>query len=359
MSPVLGYRPPRWLRNPHLQSALSSTFRQASGQRMLERTGATTTEHIVDAGDGIRLVGLHSALPHRGARGMVLLLHGWEGSFDSSYMRHTAAHLLMQGFDVFRLNFRDHGETHHLNEGIFHSCRLEEVVNAAKWVFERFPNEHCLAAGFSLGGNFALRLALAAPEAGIPLGHAVAVCPAVDPAAVMQALETGPALYNWYFMRKWRSSLRKKKQLFPAIELDEETLAQDMRGLTHWLVRKYTDMGGIDEYFEGYAVAGGRLAGLQVPVSVLAAADDPIIPVVTLQQLQLPEHSTLEIAEHGGHCGFIEGADMRSFAERWVGEKLVDAVMGSGQPRPKEPLRTAEAESLPPIDADNVLVRGV
>jgi predicted alpha/beta-fold hydrolase len=325
-----GYRAPRWLRNPHLQSALSSTLRQASGQRMLERTGATTTEHIVEAGDGVRLLGLHSALPHRDARGMVLLLHGWEGSFDSSYMRHTAAHLLTQGFDVFRLNFRDHGGTHHLNEGIFHSCRLDEVVQAAKWVFDRFPNDNCLVAGFSLGGNFALRLALAAPAAGIPLRHAAAVCPAVDPAAVMEALETGPALYNWYFMRKWRSSLRKKKELFPQVELDEATLAKDMRGLTDWLVRKYTDMKDIKEYFEGYAVAGGRLAGLQVPVSVLAAADDPIIPVITLQQLQLPAHSTLEIAEHGGHCGFIEGADLRSFAERWVGEKLVAAVLARG-----------------------------
>lgn len=332
VSANLRFRPPRWLRNPHLQSALSSMpMRRAAGLRMLQNTGATTTEHIVDAGDGVRLLGLHSALPHREARGLVLLLHGWEGSFDSGYMRHTAAHLLTQGFDVFRLNFRDHGDSHHLNEGIFHSCRLAEVVQAAEWVNEHFPNQNFLAAGYSLGGNFALRLALAAPAAGIPLLHAAAVSPAVDPAAVMTALETGPALYNWYFMRKWRSSLRKKKLLFPhSVELDDATLAKDMRGLTHWLVQKYTDMGGIDEYFEGYAVAGGRLAELQVPVSVLAAADDPIIPVITLQQLQLPAHSTLEIAEHGGHCGFIEGADLRSFAERWVGEKLVAAVLARG-----------------------------
>ena len=44
------YRPPRWLRNPHLQSALSSMpMRRAAGQRMLESVGATTTEHIEDA----------------------------------------------------------------------------------------------------------------------------------------------------------------------------------------------------------------------------------------------------------------------------------------------------------------------
>ena len=132
-----------------------------------------------------------------------------------------------------------------------------------------------------------------------------------------------------------------------------------MRGLTHWLVRKYTDMQGIDEYFDGYAVAGGRLADLQVPVSVLAAADDPIIPVISLQQLQLPAHSTLEIAEHGGHCGFIEGADMRSFAERWVGEKLVNAVLGAGQSRARELPRAADSEKSPEaVVAAALLLRG-
>ena len=322
------YRAPRWLRNPHLQSALSSMpMRKAGGLRALERTGAHTEEHIVDAGDGIRLFGLHTHVEGREPRGLVLLLHGWEGSVESGYMRHTAAHLLERGFDVFRLNFRDHGETHHLNEGIFHSCRLSEVVHAARWIADRFPSPAFLGAGYSLGGNFMLRLALAAPEAGIPLRHAVAICPAVDPSAVMTALETGPAFYHWYFMKKWRGSLRKKRALFPAQHaFDDHVLAQDMRGLTRWLVESYTTLGGVEDYFDGYAVAGGRLANLQVPVSVLAAADDPIIPVDTLKQLQLPAHSTLEIAEHGGHCGFIEGPDLRGFAERWVASRLEAAL---------------------------------
>ena len=326
--PTRSYRAPRWLRNPHLQSALASMpMRQAGGLRALGRTGAITSEHIIDAGDGVRLFGLHSAVPNGNPKGLVLLLHGWEGSIESGYMRHTAAHLLGEGFDVFRLNFRDHGETHHLNEGLFHSCRLGEVVQAAKWVAEKFPAPAFLAAGYSLGGNFALRLALAAPAAGIPLLHAAAVCPAVDPSAVMRALETGPAMYAWYFMRKWRSSLRKKRALFPQHhDFDDATLAQDMRSLTHWLVKQHTDMVDVEEYFNGYAVAGGRLAALQVPVSVLAAADDPIIPVGTLKALQLPAHSTLEIAEHGGHCGFIEDTSLRGFAERWVSARLLAAL---------------------------------
>ena len=113
------YRPPRWLRNPHLQSVLgSSALRRRRGLRALAISGAVTAEHIVDGGEGVRLQGFLSQMPGREPRGLVLLLHGWEGSADSSYMRLTAAQLLARGFDVFRLNFRDHGDTHHLNEDL-------------------------------------------------------------------------------------------------------------------------------------------------------------------------------------------------------------------------------------------------
>ena len=328
MAARTGYQAPLWLRNAHVQSVLSSIpFRRSAAQRVLERTGARTVEHVIDAGDGVRLLGFHDSVAGRDPRALVLLLHGWEGSSESAYMRLTAARLITKGFDTFRLNFRDHGDTHHLNEGLFHSCRLAEVVAAARDVHSRWASLPFLAAGYSLGGNFALRLALAAPDAGLPLRHAAAVCPAVDPAAVMRTLETGSVLYNWYFMKKWRSSLRKKRALFPqSHDFDDAVLAQDMRSLTRWLVLKHTDMGDVEDYFEGYSVSGGRLASLQVPVSVLASADDPVIPVDTLRALQLPTHSLLDIAEHGGHCGFIEGPSLRGYAERWVAQRLIRAL---------------------------------
>jgi uncharacterized protein len=331
MTRTSAYRPRGWLlRNPHIQSIISSTvFRKNAGKRALEKTGAITTEHVIDAGDGVKLQGFYSENKTR-ARGLVLLLHGWEGSTDSSYMCHTAARLLNAGFNVFRLNFRDHGDTHHLNEGLFHSCRLQEVINAARWVHQQFPAPVFMAAGYSLGGNFALRLALAAPEAGIPLHHAVAICPAVDPSNVMKALEAGMPLYHWYFMKKWRTSLLKKRKLFPQQHnFANSILEQNMRGLTGWLVERHTDKKDAEDYFEGYSVAAGRLAALQVPVSVLAAADDPVIPVATLKDLQLPTHSVLEIAEHGGHCGFIEGSSLRGYAERWVVQRLALALSSS------------------------------
>ena len=321
------YQPPKWLRNPHLQSALSSsTLRRRRGLRALNASGARTTEHIFDGGQGVRLQGWHSALPDGGGQGLALLLHGWEGSVDSSYMRMTAACLLEAGFDVVRLNFRDHGQTHHLNEGLFHSNLLDEVVQAAGDVARRFPARRMVVAGYSLGGNFALRLALRAPAAGLALERAVAVCPVLDPATTMTEMEREHPLYHWYFQRKWRSSLERKRELFPAVhDYDKTVLSKGLRELTDWLVERHTDFGSLDDYFNGYSIAGERLATLQVPADILMAEDDPVIPVGTFRDWQLPTHAHLEIAPWGGHCGFIENAACDGFAERWVTARVLAA----------------------------------
>jgi predicted alpha/beta-fold hydrolase len=330
------YRAPWWLRSGHLQTMLSSSpWRQRRGARALRATGAVSTAHLVDGGRGIRLQGLHSEVPGTAPRGLALLLHGWEGSAESSYMRLTAARLLQQGYATFRLNFRDHGESHHLNEAIFHSNRIDEVVLAALDVARRFGSHAgeplpLVAAGYSLGGNFALRLALRAPEAGLPLDAVAAVCPVLDPAATMTAMESGWRIYLHHFERKWRRSLERKRALFPQVHhFDDRTLHLGMRELTEWLVQRHTDFGTLDNYFDGYSIARDRLSALQVPAHILMAEDDPVIPVSDFRGLSLPAHARLEIARNGGHCGFLLGAGLDGFAEAWVADRLCAGNVGA------------------------------
>ena len=323
------YQPPRWLRNPHLQSMLASSgVRLRRGQQLLAEFGTLTREMMLDGGNGVRLQAWYSRLPDVTPGGLALLLHGWEGSAESSYMRMTAAHMLTHGFAVVRLNFRDHGDTHHLNPGIFHSCRIEEVVHAARDLAEYFPGLPLVTAGYSLGGNFALRLALHGPAAGVPLRHVAAVCPVLDPAVTMENIERGPMMYDWYFRRKWTGSLRRKRKLFPELaDCDDSVLKLDTRALTGWLVERHTDFDSLQDYFNGYSIAGSRLARLQVPADILMAKDDPVIPFSTFEHWQLPAQARLEIARWGGHCGFLENLRGDGFSERWVAQRLANAIM--------------------------------
>jgi predicted alpha/beta-fold hydrolase len=321
---VAKFRPSLWLRGRHLQSLLaSSSVRRLIDRRRHERVLAVSEDLLLDGGDGARLQGFISRADSAPARGLVVLFHGWEGSAHSAYVLNLNERLLAEGYDVVRINCRDHGGTHHLNREIFHSCRIDEVVCAVRDVARRFPQRPLLSAGFSLGGNFALRVALRAPGAGIALAGVAAVCPAIHPPNVLTAMERGAPMYYAYFMMQWRASLRRKQRLYPELyPFDERVFKLDMRELTRYLIERYTDIPGLDAYFDGYSIAGDRLLPLTVPAAILTSADDPIIPVADFQNLQLPTQVRLDITRYGGHCGFVGDASLKSWAEDWICARL-------------------------------------
>ena len=246
-----------------------------------------------------------------------------EGSTRSTYVLQNGARLLEEGWDVFRLNFRDHGDTHALNPGIFHSCRIDEVVGALRAVQRLYPVRPMVLIGFSLGGNFALRAALRAPEAGIDLARVIAVCPVIDPHAGLFQLEHAPRMYHDYFMWKWRRSLKIKQRAFADAELfTRRDLRGTLRTLTEALVLKHTDFGSLDNYLDGYSVAGDRLAKLRVPTSILASCDDPVCPATDLATMALPPCVEVTLTRFGGHCGFIRDRHLGSWAEDYVSSRL-------------------------------------
>jgi len=320
------FLPPGPLRSGHIQTMLSS-----SGVRrlLLPKAAQTVLEGsepvMVDGGDGVRLTGAYTAQKtHPSSRGLAVLFHGWEGSVDSTYVLQTGSRLLADGWDIFRLNFRDHGDSHHLNEALFHSCRIDEVVHALGDIAQRFPSRPMALAGFSLGGNFALRAALKAPAAGLPLSYALAVCPIIDPSEGLFSLEaSAPWFYQAYFMHKWRRSLQAKQAAFPNEQYFElAELKQNLRGLTASLVVRHTDFGSLEAYLDGYSVAGRALADMHVPCTILTARDDPVIPVDAFEKLELPANVELDISDYGGHCGFIRGWNMTSFTDDYIAARF-------------------------------------
>jgi predicted alpha/beta-fold hydrolase len=319
------FAPPRPIAGAHTQSILASLpLRRPLVERRASGVLRRSSDVLLDCGDGIRLHGYfapRSRAAERPARGLAVLIHGWEGSSDSLYMLSTANHLSEAGYDVFRLNMRDHGPSHHLNPELFHSNRIGEVVAAVARISSMFPDLPLLLAGYSLGGNFALRVALRAEAAGIDLRQVVAVCPVLEPANTLHALETGWAGYRSYFIRKWRRSLLRKEECFPEL-YDFSNLAglKTLTEMTEHFVVKYSGFPDLHTYLKGYALTGDVLAPLTVPCHLITSRDDPVIPSVDIERLARPDALTISVVEHGGHCGFMDSPRKLSWAVRQVGK---------------------------------------
>ena len=321
---ALKFQPAGLLRNGHLQTLLGSV---PPVSWLVRRRAAPwlagAQELLLDCGDDVRLQGFYSSAGQPGAaRRVAVLLHGWEGSAESTYVLSLGSLLLDHGFDLVRLNLRDHGATHHLNREIFHSCRLPEVVGATRALAQRFAGARLFLAGFSLGGNFMLRVAADA-RAPAAIAGAAAVSPVLDPEATLRALEDGPAIYRRSFVRRWSRSLRRKQRSWPGVhDFDDMLRLGQLRAMTAGLVAQCTEFPSLAAYLSGYAVTGDRLATLRVPASLLLAEDDPIVPWADLTRLAASAQLTVVRTRYGGHCGFAAGVARPSVADRFVLEQF-------------------------------------
>ena len=311
------FTPKPWMRNPHLQSILGSIKKRSQDRHpMIE----CAREKIIDGGNGARLLGFYSCHESRNARGLVTLIHGWEGSADSAYILSTAQYLYDRRYDIFRLNLRDHGNSHHLNEGLFHGALIDETFKSVHNISRLSLELPYSVIGFSLGGNYALRIAKKHSLSKIDnLHNVIAISPALDPYKATVAIDESLPIYRYYFLNKWKNSLRKKQSLFPnRYDFNNIIQLKTCMALTEAVMIHYPEFRTYREYFNQYTLRGDFFTDLSVPVTIIASEDDPIISVHDLYGLNNNKFLRLLIEKYGGHCGFINFPPLQC----WYEEKI-------------------------------------
>lgn len=318
------YVPPLFLRNTHVQTILASSRLRAIGTGAFRRS---SIPHLIHTSQGTRLLGYYTPpLKDNKRRGYILLLHGWEGSVNSAYMLSLGNYLSQQGYKVFRLNFRDHGESHHLNEGLFHGALIEEVEEAIAKVAAEKGKVPFFIAGFSLGGNFALRIAMRQSETihRIPqLKHVFAISPPLDPLKATILLDEGPAIYRYYFMKKWKRSLRKKQKLYPQ-KYDFRPMLKNRTclGLTKAIMPYFPQFPNYESYFRLYTLSGEHFKKISIPTTIIFANDDPVITPSDFEHIPSHPHVFLYRFRYGGHCGFFRDFSLSSWYEEMIARTL-------------------------------------
>lgn len=315
---VKPFSPPFYLRNAMLQTVFGSKrpgiFRSSSMCVKAKPVTLVTEE-------GIRLSGAFSSNGNPNARGLVILLHGWEGSMNSAYVKATGQYLFDLGFEIFRLNLRDHGDSHHLNQGLFYATLLDEVYSAVLQAVRLSHSMPAFLCGFSLGGNFALRIAAKlsqSPQGHPPIARVLAISPVLDPAKATDAIDRNPHIRK-YFLTKWQRSLRIKQRLFPEhYDFTDIIKLGSIRLMTERLLERYSPYASADKYFASYTFGRRDLPAIQIRTTIVTAADDPVIPVADFYTLPTSRNVRLIIHSRGGHNGFIQNLRGRTWYEEYM-----------------------------------------
>ncbi len=321
------FRQHLFIRGGHLQTIASI--------QPIRGVSLPTEQHVLALGDGDSVV-LHDDRPQswRPGEPSLMLLHGLCGCHGSPYMLRLAESFFRRGVRVFRLDMRGCGAGASLAKQLTHAGRSDDVIDALAEVARRTEAGKIGAIGVSLGGNQLLR-AMGRLGAGVdPAGdwmrridRVAAVSPPVDLERCSQNMERWTLRpYNFYFIRLLLSrvpqQVRQRSDYQRAIN---QPRPKTLRQLDDRFTAPLSGFRDATEYYE-HSSAMKVTHHNKVRTLVIAAADDPMVPVESFTdgKVAWSDSTQLLVSPQGGHVGFIDRA-----RKSWMDEVLLRWFGGS------------------------------
>ena len=321
------FTPASWLKNRHAQTIypiLPWSWRAwpALRRQELELPDGDTT--AVDW-----LIAAESLPP---TAPLLVILHGLEGSAESSYARMLMDAALAIGWRSCVLQFRDCGDYTNRLPRRYHAGETNDLryfLQTLRDGPESARNSGpLLAAGYSLGGNVLLKY-LGESGDDTPLRAATAVCVPLNLHRCSEALNQGfSKLYQHYLLKRMKKAVtRKFNRHTAAFNWDKAMNARTFAEFDDAVTAPLHGFRNMQDYYDRCSSVH-FLNNIEKPTLVINAYDDPFMTrEVIPDEDMLSEHVTLEISSAGGHVGFVSGGTP------WRPEfYLPDRIIGFLQP---------------------------
>jgi predicted alpha/beta-fold hydrolase len=259
-------------------------------------------------------------------RPLVILIHGLTGCEDSVYILSASRHLLDLGYTVLRLNVRGAGPSRPYCGEHYHVGRTADFRTALSHLPDELTRNGVVAIGYSLGGTMLLKY-LGEEGAFSPLRAAATICSPID------LLQTGRHMSrarNWLYNNYILSGMKAEALADGARTTEEEReLIRTVRTVFEYddlFISPRYGFRGAEDYYSLCAPLH-FMPEIRVPTMMLAACDDPWIPIEHYREFKWSDNPWLlpVTPETGGHVGFHGDASGRPWGNV-VLEKFLERV---------------------------------
>jgi uncharacterized protein len=316
------FNAPLLLKTGHLQTAYSGLVWQPPGLK-------SDQQYLIPVAEGIQLKCLLNWAGPQAGHKLWILVHGLESSADAAYMVSTARKGINQGWDVLRMNIRGCGGSAHLSHTAYHAGLSDDVLAVAQYAAKVLGYREIVLAGFSLGGHQVLKLATELTSVPTWLKGICAISPPLDLGLTSRNLiRLENRGYERYFFKQMVQTYRLRLRLWPdhtpKVPLEK---IKNLYDFDEYVTSACFGFRDAQDYYAQTSV-GPRLDHLLLPVQIIIAKDDPIIPFGTHKPVMVRAFKNLEwlVSPGGGHVGFINSAqaaknDLDCY---WAENRLLD-----------------------------------
>ena len=135
----------------------------------------------------------------------VIFFPGWLGHKDSKYLIPLAHLLHTNNFDIIRIHPVDHGNTEHLNKDFFRATDIQTLIEAVKFIGNKYQDSEIHLIGFSLGGNISLRISTS--DSIDFLKSTIVLSPVIDPEISMLTMDN-----TAWILKKYRIFIKNPRK---------------------------------------------------------------------------------------------------------------------------------------------------
>ncbi|MDH5575704.1 MAG: alpha/beta fold hydrolase [Nitrospirota bacterium] len=315
--------PHPWLHGPHRMTLIPRWWPRGSFP-----PGMFAQDRIFQVTPEIGLLTKCHWQPSPAKHPTVLIVHGLEGCIESHYMRGLAQKAWQAGWNSIRINQRNCGGSEHLTPTLYHNGLSQDYHSIIREITEQDGCHEVWLVGYSMGGNLTLKLAGELGSSLPSLRGVAAVCPNIQPAACVCALQRPSNwIYHQYFLKSLKAKLHKKAQLYPGQwDLSRLSSIQTMWEFDEVYTAPDGGYRNAADYYDKTA-ARNKLSAITIPTLIITAQDDPFIPYDMFADPALQSNPCIRLlaTAHGGHCGFFQ---QRHLPEDpfWAENRIIDWI---------------------------------
>jgi predicted alpha/beta-fold hydrolase len=227
---------------------------------------------------------------------------------------------LDHGYEVCRTNMRSCGGSDENCRTMYHAGLTSDTFAILRQV--KRPGIPVFLAGYSLGGNVALKLAGELGDAARDLlAGVIAVSTPLDLAACVRELaKPKNRLYERRFLRALKARIRRRASSFPgSYPVDKLAGVRSVYQFDDAYVAPFFGFGTADNY---YATQSSLqfVPRIRIPALLVQAEDDPMVPFGIYRDPRVTGNPHVELitTAHGGHLGFIARTGPRFSVDRTI-----------------------------------------
>lgn len=316
------YRPSLLYSNKHLNTIIPSLFRKIQVSYTRERIKTKDNDFIdID-------------FSSKQSESAVIILHGLEGSSDSSNVKGIVKAINSINLDAVVLNFRGcSGEINNLLSA-YHSGKTDDINLVVDYISKRYKTLYMV--GFSLGGNAMLKYLGENHSTHKYISKAVAISVPIDlRSSAIEMAKASNKIYMSKFLKTLKSKvfqkckrhsnhsidLKKIKKAHTFFEFDNEYTAP---------VHGFTDA---EKYYKKNS-SKFFLENIKTPTLLINAVDDPFLTqsCFPFSEAKQNQHLFLETPSKGGHLGFLSKTGINGIY--WHEQRIMQFLQSKETPLP-------------------------